>query len=239
MNLRRPRVPGLSVLLAALLSASSWLIAGTSAGEAEAEGGGGGAQTSRPPAARPFSQDEERRLRAGELVARPSSEERDGLRLIGGTSWQLVDAPPEQVFRALCDTSRYARMLPAVTGSSLLHEQPGYHRVRLEHKKGPIGISYEVGARFYQERLDVTFALESAPYGLPKAAWGFFSVRPYGTRQTLLAYGVMTDPGDGLVLSFVRSSVHEWLLRVPRQVKFYVESREARARYAAPAAPPR
>jgi hypothetical protein len=43
----------------------------------------------------------------------------------------------------------------------------------------------------------------------------------------------MADPGDGIVITLARSAVHEWMLRVPRQVKFFVESREGRARYAA------
>jgi len=181
---------------------------------------------------RGFTAQEEQLLRAGKLVARAKSEARGNLRLIGGTSWQLIDAPPESVFRALLDTSRYYRMMPAVTGSTLLAEQPGYRKVRLEHKKGPLMVSYNLGTHVYPERKDITFLLEEAPSGLPRAAWGFFSVRPFGAKQTLLAYGVMADPGDGLVLSLVRSAVQEWMLAVPRQVKWYVESREGRSRYA-------
>jgi hypothetical protein len=123
--------------------------------------------------------------------------------------------------------------MPAVTGSTLIGEQPGYRKIRLEHKRGPVNISYNIGTRAYPERKDLTFLLEEAPYGLPRAAWGFFSVRPFGAKQTLLAYGVMADPGDGIVLTLVRSQVHHWMLAVPRQVKWYVESREGRARYAA------
>ena len=180
-----------------------------------------------------FSAQEEAELRAGKLVMRPKTEQRGSLKLMGGTSWQLIDAPPDAVYRALLDTSRYYRMMPAVTGSTLVGEQPGYRKVRLEHKRGPINIYYNLGTRVYPERKDITFLLEEAPSGLPRAAWGFFSVRPYGAKQTLLAYGVMADPGDGLLLTIVRSTVHHWVLAVPRQVKWYVESREGRARYAA------
>jgi hypothetical protein len=151
---------------------------------------------------------------------------------MGGTSWQIINAPPSAVFRALLDTSRYSRMLPAVTGSSVISEDPGYRLVRMEHKKGPLGISYDIGARVYPDKRDITFLLKEAPLGLPRAAWGFFSVRPYGENKSLLSYGVMADPGDGIVLSLIRSAVHEWMLRVPSQVKSFVESREGRTRYA-------
>jgi hypothetical protein len=180
----------------------------------------------------PFSAEELALLQSGKLVARASVEERGSLHLMGGSSWQLIGARPAAVFRALMDTHKYTRMLPAVTGSELLREQPGSRVVRLEHKRGPVGLSYEVRAQFYPERGDITFTLERAPTGAPRAAWGFFSVRPYGQDLTLLSYGVMADPGDGILVGLLRGVVHEWLLQVPRQVKKYVESSEGRARYA-------
>lgn len=217
----RPRVQRVRGLFALALVVSIWLTAGVSLGE----------QKTSSLNQAPFTQEEQDKLRAGELVTRASTEARGKLRLMGGTSWQLIDASPDSVFRALLDTAQYFRILPAVTGSIVLDEQPGYRRVRLEHKKGPLGISYNIGARVYEERKDITFLLEEAPLGLPRAAWGFFSVRPYGEGKTLLSYGVMADPGEGLVLSLMRGLVHEWMLRVPRQVKYFVESREGRARY--------
>jgi carbon monoxide dehydrogenase subunit G len=185
----------------------------------------------RSDADRPFSTDELAALRSGQLVKREAREERGTLQLMGGSSWQLIDAPPDAVFRALADTTKYTRMLPAVTASKLLTEEEGARVIRLEHKRGPIGLSYDVRAQFYPDRRDVTFRLQDAPGGAPRAAWGFFSVRPYGQRYTLLAYGVMADPGDGIVVGILRSVVHEWMLQVPRQVKKFVESAEGRSRY--------
>jgi hypothetical protein len=178
----------------------------------------------------PFSIAELDQLRSGALVARAKNEHRGDLNLMGGASWQLIDASPEAVFRALLDTGKYTRMLPAVTSSQLVKQEPGSRVVRIEHKRGPIGLSYDVRARFYPERKDVTFSLEDAPGGAPRAAWGFFSVRPYG-QYTLLAYGVMADPGEGIVVGVLRNVVHDWMLKVPRQVKSFVESAEGRVRY--------
>jgi hypothetical protein len=180
---------------------------------------------------RPFSSEELAKLRAGKLVKRASSEERGSLQLMGGSSWQLIDAPPEVVYRALLDTAKYTRMLPAVTGSRLLAEQPGARVIRLEHKRGPISLSYDVRATFNAERRDLSFQLEDAPGGAPRAAWGFFSVRPYGQKYSLLAYGVMADPGDGLLVGLLRGTVHDWMLMVPCQVKSFIESAEGRSLY--------
>jgi hypothetical protein len=179
----------------------------------------------------PFSALELADLQAGKLVRRESVEKRGSLHLVGGSSWQLIGARPEVVFRALLDTHKYTHMLPAVTGSHLLDEGPGTRVVRLEHKRGPIGVSYEVRARFYPERGDITFLLEHGNKGAPRAAWGFFSVRPYGRDLTLLSYGVMADPGEGIIVGLLRGVVQDWMLQVPRQVKKFVESSEGRARY--------
>jgi len=179
----------------------------------------------------PFSSDELAKLRAGKLVKRASSEHRGTLQLMGGSSWQLIDAPPDAVYRALLDTTQYSRMLPAVTGSRLVTEQQGARVIRLEHKRGPISLSYDVRATFDPGRRDLNFRLEDAPGGAPRAAWGFFSVRAYGPKYSLLAYGVMADPGDGLLVGLLRGSVHDWMLMVPNQVKSFIESEEGRRRY--------
>jgi ribosome-associated toxin RatA of RatAB toxin-antitoxin module len=206
-------------LLLAFVAVLAWLCTAQGFGRAGQDGA--------------FSPDELHSLRAGQLVKREAREERGSLQLMGGSSWQLIDAPPDVVYRALLDTGKYKRMLPAVTGSTLVAEQPGSRVVRLEHKRGPIGVSYDVRARFYPERRDITFGLEHAPGGAPRAAWGFFSVRPYGQagNLTLLSYGVMADPGDGILVGILRGVVHDWMLQVPRLVKGFVESHEGRALY--------
>lgn len=170
-------------------------------------------------------------LSGGELVTRSAIEQRGSLHLLGGTSFQVIDAEPAVVYRALLDTPRYTRMLPTVTASRVLSEQAGSRLVRLEHKRGPLGVSYDVRARMAPDRNDITFLVERSPDGAPRAAWGFFSARPYADGKTLLSYGVMADPGSGIVVGLLRGIVHEWILRVPRQVKGFVESKEGRTLY--------
>ena len=63
-------------------------------------------------AAAELSSEELSKLERGELVVRATSERRGDLRLIGGTSFQVVSAPPEVVWQALLDTQYYRRMLP-------------------------------------------------------------------------------------------------------------------------------
>ena len=185
-------------------------------------------------ARKPFTSDERARLLAGELVTRPVTEQRFALRLIGGSSWQIIDAPPDSVFRALRDTRNYPRMLPAVSGAELVSEHADLRRVRIDHKKGPIGISYRLALRVDPRRRDVGFKLNDAMNSGARAAWGFLTVHAHGKGQTLLAYGVMADPGDGLIVGLARGVIQEWLLRVPEQIRKFVESPKGRVLYGTP-----
>lgn len=180
-------------------------------------------------AKKPFTADERARLMKGELVTRPVTERRDGMRLIGGNSWQLIDALPDDVFRVLLETRFYPRLLPAVSGAKLVTAQGNHRRVRIEHKKGPLGVAYRVALQFDPARRDITFKLNDRLDSGLRAAWGFITVHPYGPTQSLIAYGVMADPGDGLLVSMVRGMIHEWLMKVPWQVKRFVEGATGRA----------
>ncbi|MEY4510350.1 MAG: hypothetical protein RLZZ450_2472 [Pseudomonadota bacterium] len=188
-------------------------------------------------ARKPFTPDEKAQLTAGKLVTRPVTEKRGDLRLIGGASWQLVDAPADVVFRALTDTKNYPHSLPTVSAASVVSDAKTMRRVRFEHKKGPVGIAYRLALTIDPQRRDVTFKLNDRLESGMRAAWGFLAATPYGAKQTLLSFGVMADPGDGLIVGLVRGVIHDWLLRVPAQVKKHVESPYGRRLYPLPVAP--
>ncbi len=182
----------------------------------------------------PLSNLELTKLAAGQLVTRPTREERGDMRLLGGASFQVISRPADEVWRALLDTQRYQKMIPTVSKAKTVVSQPDYRVVRFEHRAGPIGMAYDLNLRINADSHDVTFALDDtgAKHG-PRAAWGFISLRPYSAGRTLLSYGVMADPGDGVLTAMLRGSVHEWMLRVPEQMKRFIESETARTLYAA------
>ena len=70
---------------------------------------------SRASAERPFTSAERARLDRGDLVVRETHRQRGSLRLVGGASWQVVDMPPEAVWRALLDTPAYTHMIPLLS----------------------------------------------------------------------------------------------------------------------------
>lgn len=173
---------------------------------------------------RDLSQDERDSLAAGDLVRRPMMQRRGDLQLMGGTSYQVIDAPPRVVWSALLDTRRYPRMMPQVLEARVVRAEDRERTVFMRQGAGPIDASYYLKISLYQERGDITFTIdERRPHDL-RAAWGFYTIRPYGQGdKTLLAYGVMADIGGGMLGSFVRGTVHEWMLKVPWTVKRFIE----------------
>ena len=65
-------------------------------------------------APRDFTAAERKRLAAGGLVERRVVKRKGGLDLMGGTSWQVIKAPPDVIWEALLDTQYYPRMMPRV-----------------------------------------------------------------------------------------------------------------------------
>lgn len=174
-----------------------------------------------------LTRNELRRLERGELVVRPSTERRGELRLIGGTAFQVVSASPDVVWQALLDTPYYRRMLPELQQAEVVRETArgtGQTRiVSLKHGRGPAITSYFVSMQIDPHKRDIAFRLdETRPHDI-RAAWGFYTVRPHGAGKTLLVFGVLADPGDGVLKTVLRPAVQEWALRVPWMVKRFVE----------------
>ena len=172
-----------------------------------------------------FTPEEWRKLDAGQTVIRPATRTQNGLRLMGGSSWQVIDAAPSSVWRALLDTSRYHKMMPEVLEARLVRGDANERTVFMRQgSRGLMEARYYLKVRVYEDRQDITFAVdEQKPHEQLKAAWGFYTVRPYKGGRTLLAYGIMADIGEGLLAGVVRNEVHEWMLKTPWLVKRFLE----------------
>ncbi len=171
-----------------------------------------------------FSEDEWRKLESGELVSRRQTSRRDGLDLIGGSSWQVIDAPPDLVWRALLDTNHYPRMMPQVLEAKLIEKREGQRTVFVRQgQKGIAEKKYYLHVQIHEAKRDITFAVdEQRPHDL-RAAWGFYTVRPYKQDRTLLAYGILADLGGGIFESVFETQIHDWMLKTPWMVKRFVE----------------
>ena len=170
-----------------------------------------------------FSDDELARLERGELLQRRSTIERDGLRLMGGTSWQVIDAAPSSVWRALLDTGHYSKMLPQVTEARVVRESGDDRTLYLQHGNAVAHTSYYLDLHVDRDKHRITFSVDATRPRSIRAGFGVYTVRPYRDGRSLLVYGVMADIGDGPLRALLRPTVHEWMMKVPWMVKRFVE----------------
>ncbi len=173
---------------------------------------------------RGFTAEELSRLEHGRLVARPVSRRRGSLRLIGGSSWQVVNQPVDVTWRALCDARSYRRMLPGADHAEVVAHSSGQRVVRVSHAAGFVHASYHLRMTYDQARRDIAFQLDDQRPNDLRAAWGFISVGPFqdDSDKTLVSYGVMADVGGGVLGGILRGQIHEWMLRVPTTIREYL-----------------
>ncbi len=186
--------------------------------------GGGMAQST-------FSPAERGRLARGELVVRRQAEVRGELRLMGGNAWQVVNAPPEAVWRAVLDTAYYTRLLPQVSEARNVADRDGSRLVYIRHGGGALQAGYHLRIDYGHAQRMAQFRLDrTRPHSI-REAYGFFNIRSYEGGRTLINFGVMADVGVGFISGALRNEVQVWMLRVPQTIKRVVEG-SARERYA-------
>jgi ribosome-associated toxin RatA of RatAB toxin-antitoxin module len=171
-----------------------------------------------------FSRDERTRLRQGELVVRSEARERGQHRLIGGTSFQVIDAAPDAVWRAVLDTPRYPRFIPIAVEAREVEHSENRRLVMLRHEQGPVELSYHVDVAVHSDRKTLQFRVDRTRPGDVSEGWGFLQVRPFGENQTIVTFGIFADVGSGMVAGFFRPRLHEWMMRVPSELRRYLES---------------
>lgn len=175
---------------------------------------------------RPLSARERARLEEGETVARAVTERRGPLRLMGGTSYQVIDAPPDVVWAHLnSDSDEYRHMLPKVEQvRELDRDGDRQRRIRFEHRVGPIRAHYVMRLTYDQERRVAQFRLDETEPHTIRAGWGFLRVRSWPGNRTLVSFGSLVDVGRGLVTDVIRPTLQYWILRIPWTLKRHVES---------------
>ena len=171
---------------------------------------------------------ERERLRRGELVTRPAHRRVGGQVTFGGTSYQIIQAPLAEVWRALSDTRRYPDMLPQVRSARQVGQTGQSRAVALRHQRGPVDITYVMNFLFERGTHTVLFTLDETRHHDIRAGWGFIRLAARGADRTLVSFGAMVGIDSGVVSAGMRPTLQEWLLKVPLTMKWYID-RQRRA----------
>ncbi len=191
-----------------------------------------GVATAPSSAAQDFDAAERRELERGEPVRRPSTRERAGQQLVGGTAWRVIPRPLEEVWRGVEDAEHLCQMLPECVEQRVVARGDARHTVRITHEYGPIRASYHVRVELRPEQHDLSFRLDRSRPNDVREAWGFLTLAPYRGRddRTLVTWGVMADPGSEIMTGILGGAVQASLLRVPDEMYDWLMG-PARGRY--------
>ena len=179
-----------------------------------------------------LSLDENDRLLRGDTVARPQDLQRWQRRYVGGVTYKILDASPDDLASLLDDVDAWRRFLPKTRDAHRVGAV-GDRPARADHPRlgARAGRLHAARAPRRQRR-----ALLDGPE--PRAhdiedVWGFFRAEPLGDGRTLVTYGILIDMGDGILRDMFEDRVREVALEVPDHVRDVVAERQARGRRAA------
>lgn len=169
-----------------------------------------------------FNDTETRRLQRGQLVTRVREERRGDLLLIGGTSFQVLNAPADTVWRAIRDTQAYRHYLPQVDRVRSLGTSGETETVRISHRQGPLEAAYHLRVTFSDNLKTAQFRVDPRRANDVREGWGYLRVQPYGANRSMVTWAILADVGSGIAIGLMRSEIREWILQVPRLMRDYL-----------------
>ncbi|QQR91683.1 MAG: hypothetical protein IPJ88_08235 [Myxococcales bacterium] len=184
------------------------------------------AQSKRPSTG--FSAKERKALKLGKNVCRSYTRRQAQLKLVGGTCWQRIARPADELWQILNHPKHYVRWLPALKSAKLLRTRGKTKLLYFQHEHGLFSGGYATNLSYDSSKKEVSFKVDPSIKGVLRAGFGYFTLRPIDATHCLLSYGILADLGSGIIAGVLRPVVHTWMLRVPRELKRYAESRRRR-----------
>lgn len=162
-----------------------------------------------------FTAHERASLVGGELVRRDLSRIENGRMTYGGASWQRIDLPIETVWARATEVDALAELIPSVDDARLVSSGARDRVVRIHHSYGIGETAYHVRMHLEPASHSLTFELDgSRPHDI-RAGRGHLALSPY-RGGTIVEWGMVVDPGAGLVMELFGPMLGEWLLLPPR-----------------------
>jgi hypothetical protein len=178
-----------------------------------------------------LSEGETARLLRGEAVSRTQQLDLGRRHYVGGVTYEIVDAAPEQLAPLLDEVSSWRRFLPKARDSAHVGDKGGDALVAITHGSSLLQVAYTLqvhrdadGIRFWLDR--------DRPHDIDDA-WGYMRATPMPHGRTLLTWGILVDMGPGLLRDLFEDKVQAQALLVPDRVRDVVYERAARGQRAA------
>jgi len=170
---------------------------------------------------------EQARLAQGQSIVREQTYENDERRFVGGLTYTVIEATPEELFTLFDDVAAWRNVLPKTKSARAVGTQGADTFVELSQGNALITASYTLRLRKSARDRTVRFWLDpERPHAIDDA-WGFFRADPMpaaedGTPRSLLTFGVLVDMGPGLARALYEERMRAAMLGVPQLVRQYV-----------------
>jgi len=177
-----------------------------------------------------FTPDEQATLDRGEVVRHPLRPSEDNRGYLGGTSYVVIDQPPEVVWRAMTDFSSFPRIFPKTLAVEVISDRGNRKVVRMVQGNSWISLSLYVLYRIDAETRKVSWSLiEDQPHDLVDTR-GYWQVAPHGEGKSLITYVNVISMGENPLLALFADAIQNGLLGVPGNLREWVQG-ENGARY--------
>lgn len=164
------------------------------------------------------------RLRAGERIEHPKRFSDAGAKYVGGVSYQLVAADPDEVLHALLDPQQLQQMLPHTQHIAVVGRGYPARGLTLEQGNDLVTASYSVSLSHDFDRREVRFWLDhSRPSDIDDVR-GFFRVEPSDDGRSLITVAAALDLGPGLARLLFENALERMILATPTQMKGVLEA---------------
>ena len=178
-----------------------------------------------------LSTNDRARLQAGQTITRPQNYEEEGRRYVGGVTYTVVEASPEELLGLLEQDEAYLEVLPRTKHVERLGGDRDNLWVLLHHGNALVDAQYVLHVLREPARNRVRFWVDlHKPHDI-EDAWGFFKWQELapaqGRSRVLLTYGALVDVGIGMLRSLYEERVRDAMLSVPQRLRLYVDKLRA------------
>lgn len=164
------------------------------------------------------------RLRAGERIEHPKRFSDGDAKYVGGVSYQLVAADPDEILHALLDPTQLQQMLPHTRHIAAVGHGYPARGLTLEQGNDLVTASYSVTLSHDFDRREVRFWLDhSRPSDIDDVR-GFFRVEPSDDGRSLITVAAALDLGPGLARLLFENALERMILATPTQMKGVLEA---------------
>lgn len=166
-------------------------------------------------------------LAQGLTVIREQTYENDERRFVGGLTYTIIEATPDELLGLVDDVAAWRNVLPRTKSARALGRRGADTFVELSQGNALFSASYTLRLRKNERDHTVRFWMDpDRPHAIDDA-WGFFRAEAMapaddGTPRTLLTFGVLVDMGPGLARALYEERMRAAMLGVPQLVRRYV-----------------